>query len=234
MRDEPRDVVGRRDVAAVEPGRIGEGRVTQAERGRHRVHLFDEPGGAPRRHAGERARGDVVRRHQRQMQEVVQRHHLAAAKIRGRRAPDVAPGDHDVAIQVRTRIEEHERRHHLGDAGDGPLLEAVRLPQDLVGRRVVDHRGAGADARLPQVGDVEPPGRIDNRVRRRRRRGNGGSRPGVRRPADRPEAEEKRRDTGEQDDAVRGNEPPDHGHPLPRPVRPHVRHSATTLSLPRS
>ena len=44
-------------------------------------------------------------------------------------------------------LEEHRRRHHLGDAGDRPLILRVLFPEHLVGFGVVDDGGGGAKIR---------------------------------------------------------------------------------------
>ncbi len=169
-RDQPGHVVGRRHVALVEPRRVRETRLLQAQLGRHRVHAADEAVRAPARGPRQHPRGDVVGRHQREVHEIAQRDPLAPPQVGGRRAADVAPGDDHVAAEVGVLIEEQHRRHHLGDAGDGARLAGVQLPHRVAGGGVEDDRRRGAHAR---PGD-RLCGRGRPRARRRPRAGGEG------------------------------------------------------------
>ena len=73
VRDQPRHVVGRRDVLREQAGRIGVVRGLEPELRGLLVHPADEAFRALRRDARQRARGGVVRRDQQQVQQVVGR-----------------------------------------------------------------------------------------------------------------------------------------------------------------
>ena len=160
VRNEACDVVRRRDVALIEAGRLDKPRSFESQLGCLPVHLLDE---VARTMAGRAREGPcrrVVRCDQGKMQKAVERYPLVAPQVGGRRPPNIGASNHDVVRQVRFLIEQDERRHHLRDAGDRALLQAVRLPENLVRPRVVEHAGRGADAWRGKIRGVE--------VRRRR------------------------------------------------------------------
>ena len=99
------------------------------------------------RHARERAGRRVVGSDQQQVQQVVRRHLIAGAQVGRRGAIDVASLHGDGHVERRARLEEHQRGHDLGDAGDRALFLRVRLPEHLLGLRVVDDGGGGANVR---------------------------------------------------------------------------------------
>ena len=109
------------------------------------VHPLDERGGAAVRDAREDAGGGVVRRDQREVQDLVQRDPVVRAEIGGRGRVDVAALDGDLLREVGAVLEEHQRRHHLGDAGDRALVLGVLFPEHLARLGVENDGGGGAD-----------------------------------------------------------------------------------------
>ena len=153
-RNQPRQVVGRRDVRGIEPGGIGEAGALEAELDRLLVHPLDEGRGAAVRHARERAGGGVVGGDQREVQDVVQRDAVVGAEIGGRGGVDVAALDGDFLREVGVVFEEDQRGHHLGDAGDRALVLRVLFPEHLAGLGIEDDGGGGADIRDQRAGRV--------------------------------------------------------------------------------
>ena len=106
------------------------------------------------RDAREDAGGGVVRRDQREVQDVVQRDPVVRAEIGGRRRVDVAALDGDLLREVGTVLEEHQRRHHLGDAGDRALVLRVLFPEHLTGLGIENDGGGSADIGDQRAGCV--------------------------------------------------------------------------------
>ena len=111
------------------------------------VHPLDERGRAAVGDAGQRPGRGVVGSNQRQVQHIVERDAVVGAEIGRRGGVDVAALDGDFLRQVGVVFEEHQRGHHLGDAGDRALVLRVLFPQDLAGVRVENDGGRGADIR---------------------------------------------------------------------------------------
>ena len=131
-----------------------------------------KPSEPVRRDARQRAGGGVVRRDQQQVQQVVGRHLVVRVQVRRRGLEHVAARDGHRLRQVGVVLEEHRRRHHLGDAGDRALALRVLFPEDLVGVGVVDDRGGGAHVRHQVAAGVDLVARQD-RVGHLARRGDG-------------------------------------------------------------
>ncbi len=162
MRDELRHVVGRRHVVGQQAGRIRVVRIDQPHFRRLRVHAVDEAGRPPRRDPGQRASRGVVGGNQQEMQQVVNGHLVVQPQERRRGEVDVAADDGDHLREVGVALEEHGRRHHLGDAGNRPLVLGVFFPENLLGIGVVDDGGGGAKIRN------EVAARVDLVARNRR------------------------------------------------------------------
>ena len=146
-RDEPRHVVGRRDVVGVEARRVGICRVVEAQVVGLLVHPGDETVIAERRDARQRARRGVVGRNQQQVQQIGDPNAIVRAQIGRRRAQRVGAGDRDFLVEVGRRLEEHDRGHHFRDAGDRALVHRVFFVEHLAGGGVVNNGGGGADIR---------------------------------------------------------------------------------------
>ena len=73
------------------------------------------------------------------------------AQIGRRRGAHVAALDTDGLGEVERVLEEHDRGHHLGDAGDRTRVLRVLFPQHLLRHRVVDDGGFGADRAGPAI-----------------------------------------------------------------------------------
>ncbi len=131
----------------IEPRGIRVRRVVEPEFQGLLVHPLHEGVGALRGRTRERAGGRVVGRDERQVQEIVERHLVVRAQIRVAGTEDVAPVDRHDTREIRVTLEEHGRRHHLGDAGNRPLVLRVLLPEHLAVVRVVDDGGRGANIR---------------------------------------------------------------------------------------
>ena len=161
IRNEPGHVVGRRDIVGIEARRIGVRRVVQAEVVGLLVHSGDEAVVAQRREAGQRARRGVVRRNQQQVQQVRQAHAIVGAQIGRRRAQRVRAHNLDFLVQVGRGLEEDNRGHHFGDAGDRALVLGILFVEHLAGRRVVDDGGGRPDFGDDVAGIVGAiPGRL--------------------------------------------------------------------------
>ena len=145
VRDETRHVVGRRHVVRQQAGRVGVVCAVETELRGFLVHPADESDRAVRRDARQGTRRGVVRRDQQQVQQVVGRDLVVEVQVRRRRLEHVASGNRDHLTQIRVVLEEHRRRHHLGDAGDRALLLRVLFPENLIGFGIVDDRGGGAN-----------------------------------------------------------------------------------------
>ena len=107
--------------------------------------LRDEAVIAQRREAGQRAGRRVVRRNQQQVQQVRQAHAIVGAQVGRRGAQRVRAHNLDFLVQVGRGLEEHDRGHHLRDAGDRALVLGILFVEHLAGRRVVDDGGGGPD-----------------------------------------------------------------------------------------
>ena len=83
------------------------------------------------RQARERARRGVVRRDEREVQQIVERDALVGAQVGRRRGVGVDALDRHLLREVRLILEEDDGRHDLGDARDRPLFLGVLLPEDL-------------------------------------------------------------------------------------------------------
>jgi hypothetical protein len=133
--------------SAIRPGRIDVVRVLEAELLRLRVHLRDEALGAERRDARQaRGRGVVG-----PMSSRFSRSFGVRTSLARRYVVDAARTSLRSILtgrgEVERVLEEHDRGHHLGDAGDRARVLRVLFPQHLLGDRVVDDGGFGADAR---------------------------------------------------------------------------------------
>ena len=158
--DQPRQVVGRRDVRRVQARGIGERRALEPELDRLLVHPLDERRGAAVRDARERAGRGVVGRDQREVQDVVERDAVVGPEIGRRGRVDVAALDGDLLREVGIVFEEDHRGHHLGDAGDRALVLRVLFPEHLAGLGIENDGGGGADIRDQGAGRVGlEPGR---------------------------------------------------------------------------
>ena len=91
------------------------------------------------------AGGGVIRGNQREVQDIVQRNAIVGAQIGGRRCVDIATLDGDFLREVGIIFEEHQGRHHLGDAGDRALVLRVLFPQNLTRLGIENDGGGSAD-----------------------------------------------------------------------------------------
>ena len=140
-RGDEREVAGRGDVAViVQAVHTGEAGAGAAQLLGLLVHHRDKIGQAARHIVGDDAGGIVGAGHQQAVQQVDAAHGLADAQIHGAAVGvlDVlellcqAGGNGDLFVQVFAAFEKEQGRHHLGQAGDIPLLPGVLVQDGLV------------------------------------------------------------------------------------------------------
>ena len=115
---------------------------------------------------GERPCRAVVGRDQQQVQQRVNRQPFAAAQIRHRRGPHVHRIDNDLALEIELVLEEHDRSHHLRDAGNRTLLILVLREEDFLGDGVVDDGRLGANVGDHAAAAVHEPEQRRDRIGR--------------------------------------------------------------------
>jgi hypothetical protein len=135
-------------AAGVEPVRVHEVGVAQAERARLRVHPgHEETAPAVGGVVGQRDRSVVRALDERCLDQLADREAIPGPEVDGRLADGRGAFGHPHHLAETGMLERDEHGHQLRDAGDRQALPGMALEQHLAGGGVLDVVGAAADLR---------------------------------------------------------------------------------------